>query len=155
MNRYIAFIAFSLFSTQLAAVVDCKMFMSQKDRVIVLEKKSCQLVADNSIKDIGEVDVCLAKMKTAYGINIVRVVVEARREDRFNHKQLLIVEKAIKDITSERNQLFFTQDYFNTANLKRSRYDVQLSPDLSSMHLKVAEGRFGLDPLYDVSFECR
>jgi len=155
MNRYIAFLASSLFATQLAAVVDCKMYMAQKDRVIVLEKKSCQLVADNSIKDIGEVDVCLAKMKMANGLNIVRVVVEARREDRFNYKKLRIVEKAIKDIASNRDQLFFTQEYFNTANFMRSRYDVQLSQDLSSMHLKVAEGRFGLDPLYDVSFECR
>lgn len=155
MNRYIAVIAFSLFSTQLAAIVDCKMFMSGKDRVVVLEKRSCQLVGDNSVKDIGDVDVCLAKMRTASGINIVRVVLEGRREDRFNHKQLFIVEKNIKDITSEGDQLLFVQDYFNTANLKRSRYDVQLSANLSSMHLKVAEGRFGLDPLYDVSFECR
>ena len=154
MKKYIAFIAFSLLSTQLLADVDCKMFMSAKDRVVVLEKKNCHVVADNSIKDIGEVDMCLAKIKTANGNNIVRVVAKAQREDRFNQKKLFIVEKLIKDITSDKDQLFFTQDYFNTANLERTRYNVQLSLDLSSIHLKVAEGRFSLEPHYDLSFEC-
>jgi hypothetical protein len=43
-------------------------------------------------------------------------------------KELLIVERPMKDIVSERGQLVFTQDYFNTAILKRTHYYVNAGP---------------------------
>lgn len=155
MKRSIAFTAFLLISTQVSAGVDCKMFMSAKERIEVLEQKSCKVVADHSTEALSDVDVCLAEMKIASGITVVRVVLEGSRDNRLNPKRLLIIEKNIKDITSDGHKLTFTQDYFNPGNLMRSQYNIQLDADLSSMHLKLAAGRIGLTPLYDLSLECR
>lgn len=154
MKRSIAFTALLLISTQISAGVDCKMFMSSKERIEVLEQKSCQVVADHSNEVLSDVDVCLAKMKLPNGINVVRIVLEGSRDNRFNPKKLLIVEKNIKDITNVGNKLTFTQDYFNPRNLMRSHYNIKIDADLGSMHLKLSEGRIGLTPLYDLSLEC-
>lgn len=155
MIRCFGIIVMSLFFIQLAFAVDCKMFMSGKDSVTILDEKKCQVDVDNSINKIGEVDMCLAKMKTANGINIVRIVLETWPTDRIDSKQLFIVEKQLKDISNEQGKLFFTQDYFNTGNLKKTRYNIQMTSDFNLMNFKVAVGLFSLKPLYDVNFECR
>lgn len=148
---YISLISILSFS---AFADDCKMFMVKKDRVKILEKKSCTVTVDKSNEVIFDVGVCLAKMTTSNNVDIMRVVVQGKTNKKYDSQELLIVEKRLDDISKEDDILSFSQKYFNPKDFNSSHFNVSLDSDLSSMRLRFSEGVFNISSKYDLEFHC-
>lgn len=144
----------ALFSNSLYAI-DCKIYMEKPDQVSILKQKSCYITHDRYHTDFDTTDVCLAKMKTANGIEILRLVVEGKHLDRPNDRPVILVTESRTDKLKEMgDDLFFSRTYSVSDSPWLKKMDVTVSKDFAFVTLVVSEGLIFVKPKYNIDLDC-